>query len=133
MFEVVSNLSTTFTLPIVFSERTNTVDIQNLGDVDSPCVLEIVFEESKTDATIKVENVTTEKSITIECDVTVGEVITVDTEKSTITSSVQGNIMKFITADSDFFLLKKGLNSIEVTCDAILVISATYRYRYLGV
>ena len=107
-------------------------DIYNRGSSEVPLVIEIVAEESFTD-TITIKNVTYSKQIDVEnYTATKGEVITIDSDEQSILSSINGNIVKYLSASSELFNLPLGYTRIECEREGITVV-AKYRERFLGV
>ena len=117
-------LKNTFSLPKAFSTRTSKANICNHGDVDTPCIFEIVCtaagSEAGTEKGIEIINRTTGKHLVIDRDMQAGEKILIDTEHVSVMSSVAGNILNRVRFDSDTVYktdlsmrLKIGENMIE--------------------
>lgn len=107
-------------------------DIYNMGSVEVPVIIEIAASESFTD-TITIKNVTYNKQIVIEnYTVTEGEVITIDTDEQTVTSSIQGNIIAYLSENSELFNLPLGYTRIECEREGLTIVSK-YRERFLEV
>lgn len=133
IFKRTKNIRGTFTLPHVLSFRTNTTNVINSGDVPAPPLFEMTCNEESEDLNeITIQNHTTKQFIRLAYTAAKGERIFVDCDACTVTSSVSGNIIDCMTADSDFFLYAIGANTIECTA-ANLVITSAHKNRHLGV
>lgn len=132
VFIVTKLLRSAFTLPTVFSTRVNRAVIVNDGGAQSYPTFTIVCNEDADVPEIKIENKTTGKMIKLIYTAALGEIITINHEDCVVTSSVNGNIIKYVAADSDFFAYEPGLNDIECNLPGASVTSR-YRCRYLGV
>lgn len=53
-------------------------------------------------------------------------------DEYTVRSSINGNIVKHLTEDSEFFNIEKGYNLIECNSQQVSAV-ARYRERFLGV
>ena len=88
-------------LPAVFSTRVNEADVEVNGDRAVEPVIEILGGEAKEgDGSIAVENLTDAKVFTIDYVPKKDECITIDIANRTITSDIEGNIIKYISDDS---------------------------------
>ena len=126
------NIYGEFTLPRAFTQRINGGDARNTGHAESFPLFAITASESFTDDII-ITNTTYGESIKLEnYTVSGGESIVIDCDKCTIRSSVNGNIIKYLTEDSKFFSLRMGYNRIECVRKGI-TISCKWRERFLGV
>lgn len=132
IFKRTKNITGTFTFPRVFSFRTNTESVINGGDVAAPPLFEITCNENATLEEICIHNHTNNQFLKIHHSAIKGEKILIDCEDCTITSSLSGNIINHITADSDFFFYETGANDIRCTAPN-LVITSKHKERYLGV
>ena len=132
IYKRTNTLKSPFILPMVFSERINQARINNNGEVATYPIFNITCNEDIGATGITIKNNTTQKHITIDYAAEQGETITVNHEEATVTSSTNGNIIKYVTADSDFFTLEPGLNEIESMIPGATVTSL-HRCRYLGV
>jgi len=116
-----NNISSPFTLPAVFSNRTSTATVVNSGDVKVYPVF-VISSSSNESATgnYTLNNLSTNASLTMYFTCDKGEEITIDTSKRTIISNRKGNIVHSLKngAMSDFYL-QKGENIIECLCDNI--------------
>jgi phage-related protein len=133
VFRTINNIyGEDISLPRPFSLREQGADIYNHGSVAAPLIIELTATESFTD-TIVIKNTTYNKEIRIEnYSVTAGEVITINTDEYTVTSSLNGNIISYISENSELFNLPCGLTRIE--CERVgLTIVTKYRERFLGV
>ncbi len=88
-----------FTLPCVFTESVTRCGVINRGDIPSMPVFEI-RALSGGDGGIIIENETTGHSLRIDHSFTAGELVAVDTQNRSITSSVYGNIINSLTPES---------------------------------
>lgn len=120
-----------FTLPTVFTERRSTTNVSNKGDVPAFPVFTlscISVEENQ----ISITNDTTNEKIILNYTPTVGEKIIIDCENFKIESSIKGNIIKYLSADSVFFLI--GTGNVRLSCQTNGVgISVEFFERYSGV
>lgn len=133
VFRTINNIyGEEISLPRPFSIRENGADIYNRGSVPAPLIIELTAAESFTD-TIVIKNITHNKEIKIEnYSIVAGEVITIDTDAYTITSSINGNIISNLSENSDLFNLTCGYTRIE--CEHVgLTVVTKYRERFLGV
>lgn len=129
------NIKGTFSLPSAFTIRNQGADIYNNGAIAAPLIIDISIEESFNE-TLVIRNATYDLSVIIE-DYTFekGEIIFINmgtSDEYTIVSSINGNIAKYLSEDSEFFSLEKGYNRLECDHSGINVV-ARYRERFLGV
>lgn len=130
------NITSPFTLPAVFSSRTYKSIIINNGD--APIYPKILIKPtSSADASgvYTLTNLTTGNKITLNLSISNEEIITVDVEERTITSSIKGNIINSLSdgAMSNFYLAT-GKNEIEFACSNISVAphsTLMYRNNYM--
>ena len=104
-------------LPAVATERIATTDIKNRGDVVIYPVITLYNQSGispTTDPSVLIENNTTGASITLEYTMTADETVTIDLPHRRITSSVNGDITKYISDDTvlSAFFLAVGTNNI---------------------
>lgn len=136
-----------YTLPMVFTIRTNDADILVAGDIETEPVFTIYNTNSDevslqdTEYGIEIRNETTGKFIKLNYHTTDGETITIDIPNAEITSSVQtednnyGNLLNFLSNDTyltDFNLIP-GVNHIVATNYNIgesISVVCTYNNRY---
>ena len=117
-------LKTTFTLPCVFSKRTNEIDVLVTGQENSEPVILIANTASPVNALeesgIELTNTLpggTEQRIFLETTTQAGEIITVNIPERTVTSNLRGNLLNTLSNDSflsDFYLAP-GTNRVSVT------------------
>lgn len=121
-----------------FSQTVTQATISN-SDVPTPFIIEVKGRGGTPSDTygITITNETTGEVIKIERDIADGELITIDTENATATSSVSGDIITSISDDSIIdMMLASGNNVIKaenlnVNNDVSVVIK--YRNRFVGV
>jgi len=115
VFQRTNHLSTLFTLPLIITTRTNKSIVINDGDVSCSMIIKITGKGTTAGVDgFKVINNTTGNFIRIAYNIADSEVVTIDTQEITITSSVNGNILHKVTNDSKLDLkLMPGTNEIE--------------------
>lgn len=122
----------------MFSQTTAQADIYNYN-IPTPFKIIITGRggTSHSEYGIIVTNETTGEFIKIEKDVGNGEVITIDTDSATITSSTEGNIMTYVSDDSSpDMMLASGNNLIKaenLNVNNTITAVVAYRNRYVGV
>lgn len=132
-----------FTLPCVFTERVSESEVVNLGDVKTEPKFTITNTANPTGTAtldseygIRIENQTTGQHLHLLHHTTDGEVVTIDIAGRSITSSVAGNLINALSADSFLsdFWLDPGANHIAVTnyntSEAIYVV-CEYNNQYV--
>ena len=113
-------IKSVFSFPLVMTVRTNESTLYNGGDVAAPIIIRIYGGLTSAASTLSIDmgltivNKTTGKYIELEYDISKNEVITIDTDKATVISSINGNILHKMTEQSTFFKLQCGENVIEV-------------------
>lgn len=125
----------TFEIPeegIMFTKRINKAEIKNNGGVAVHPLFELKCVEEKTEKGIEIYNNTTDEYIKLNYQPTVGETISIDCEKITVISSLNGNIISTVTPDSTFFKYKKGTTEIEIKTHGVTVTSS-FKELYTGV
>lgn len=132
VFEQRDMISSSFTLPAVFSQRINEAEIINDGCAPAYPVFEIYRVGEFLEENILIRNDTTGQCITLNYIPELDEKITIDCYLRKITSSVNGNIIDKITSDSDFIRYDEGVNKITANGVGISVLS-THKNKYLGV
>lgn len=146
VYTKIKNLKSSFSFPCTFSTRSTTANITNTGDISAPMVITVtakqINEDARTGYGFKIANSTTDKYLSFGNDsnnqygLSDDEVITIDTDDMTITSSINGNVLQYMTADGDFFDVAEGDNVIEcVNYDNTINITVTAEFykRYVGV
>lgn len=123
-------LKGTYTLPTIFTERISKAIVKNDGDVEIWPTFEITCESSVSEIIIK--NNENGDFVKITKSLTAGEKITIDNENKTIISDKQGNLINFITKESDFICIYPGASEIECEANNVSVL-CLHRNRYLGV
>ena len=117
IYMLTKNLKTEFTLPLVFSKRTTRCNVLNGGDIPADCLITIkglsVSEETAGNE-ISIINHTTNEKIALSYLLAVNEQIKIDTAGCSVTSSLNGNIINRLKAESSFIKLAAGVNDIEV-------------------
>lgn len=120
-----------FTLPMVFTKRDSTADIVNKGDVSAFPIFNLHCNEEMSE-NIVIRNDTTNEELQLNYKPVKGERIVIDAEQFKITSNLNGNIIKCLSADSTFFELGKG--SVKLSCLTNGVsVSVNFYERYAGV
>ena len=126
------NIYGAFSLPRAFTVRTQGADIRNNGHAEAPPVFKINVSEGFTDD-IEIKNVTYGKKIKLSgYTAAAGEVITIDCDECTVSSTANGNIVSYLSDDSEFFKIPLGYSRIECAKKG-LTISCIWRERFLGV
>ena len=129
------NIKGSLSLPQAFTIKEQGADIYNNGAVATPVVIDISVHEAFSE-TLVIRNVTYDLSVVIEnYTFAKDEIISINmgtSDEYTIISSVNGNIVKYLSEDSEFFNLEKGYNRLECNRVGISVV-ARYRERFLGV
>ncbi len=130
-----NNIKGSLSLPQPFTVRAQGAVIYNNGSIAVPLVIDISIHEAFAE-TLVIRNATYDLSIVIE-DYTFleGEIISINMgtgDEYTIKSSLNGNIIKHLSEESEFFKLEKGYNRLECARVGISVV-ARYRERFLGV
>lgn len=111
-------------------------DIENNGDIETGMIVEFTAKSSLKNPSIL--NVNTREFIKINKTMTANETITINTnygEKSVI-SSVSGNILNLLDAESTFLQLSRGINTIKYDAESNLnglVVTMYYYEKFLGV
>lgn len=130
-----NNIKGSLSLPQPFTVRKQGADIYNNGAIAVPLVIDISIHEAFKE-TLVIRNATYDLSVVIEnYSFTKDEIISINMGTSddfTVTSSVNGNIIKYLSEESEFFSLEKGYNRLECDHSGISVV-ARYRERFLGV
>lgn len=131
------NLSDTFEFNY---ENSDGVVVENVGDVETPVTITI---DGPVTAPLLVENLTSEESFEVALDLLSNERLTITTGISDLnvvktdldTGEEEVAFSYLDVADSDFFHLVLGVNSIRVTANDSSVASAdlSYKNRYVGV
>lgn len=123
----------------VFGELTTEAEIYNHSGINTPFKITIIGKGDNPSAEtgLIITNETTGDLIHIKKDIAKDEIISIDTEKVTITSSVDGNLLTYITDDSKPNMrLTKGGNLIKAeNLNITNEVEATLTYRnwYIGV
>lgn len=121
------------TLPAVFSERTDGASVDVCGDREIEPIIEILGAMPQgSEGRIVIENLSAEKTFTINYVPAEGERITVDIGKRTITSDINGNILKYISDDSFMSDLVIGIGTSQLRAvgyGAAVGMSSYIRYR----
>lgn len=130
-----NNIIGTLSLPQAFTIRCQGADVYNNGAISTPLVIDISIHEDFSER-IVITNVTYDLSVVIEnYTFTKDEIISINMGTSddyTVTSSINGNIIKYLSEESEFFFLERGYNRLECNHSGISVV-ARYRERFLGV
>lgn len=137
LFKQENYLKTEFTLPLILTQRTGGAEITNSGDVPSPFTIEIHSDSLTTETGgVRITNTTTGEYLFLDYSVSKNEVVNIDTEEMTITSNINGNIIRYLDRGSNFFTLAVGKSRIiAVNNNADNHITTTLKFydRYIGV
>ena len=119
-------------MPCVFTSIVNSATVVNRGDEKTYPIFNVTCENPTANSTIFIVNHTTKKAININYATSAGEIITVDTFNQRVTSNLYGNITRYVSLDTDFFVLEQGENTLG--CDSVgNIITLEYYENYLGV
>lgn len=122
----------TFTLPCVFTSIVNKVQINNNGDEATFPIFTIACENPTEGSRILIVNNTIGKKILLNYQTAENEVITINSFSQTAVSNLKGNITRYLSLDTEFFPLEKGVNDLE--SDSVgNIITLEYYENYLGV
>lgn len=117
LYERKKLITSPFSLPCMFGEITAGAKIEIVGDVSVEPIITIYCPQrfENTDS-IVVKNETTGKSITLNYSPSDDEKIIIDIKRRKITSSINGNIINYLTEDTFLgdFILVSGGNVISV-------------------
>ncbi len=111
------NLSTPFTLPVVFGTTVMGAAIKNLGDYSiEPCIYIKCPKALQSAETVIITNNTTGARIVLEYAPKSGDEITVDIKNRKILSSITGNLLNNLSDDTFLgdFVLDIGINDLSV-------------------
>lgn len=135
IYQVTKNLKTTFELPCVFSNRIAKSVVYNDGDDIINGMFTLIGSKYLENVTISIKNNTTGHQFVIQnFTLEMQEIITIDFENGTCSSNIKGNIITFVSSNSEFFPLILGENEIECDSDDVdLLIKLTFRKKYLGI
>jgi len=132
LFKYNDEITDTFTLPCVFTSIVNQAQVVNQGDEKTFPIFTVTCENPTSGSTIQINNKTSEKMINLNYGTSAGEIITIDTFNQMATSNINGNITRYVSLDTDFFALEKGVNNLE--CDSVgNIITLEYYENFLGV
>lgn len=136
-------ITSTFTLPCVFTRRTNRLLVVNAGDVRAEPVFTIYNDNraaaaatADTEAGVAMINHTTGQQLVLERAAAPGEVVTIDIPNRQIVSSLDGDVTSVISQDtylSDFWL-DVGVNDVEAVSYATgerIGVVMTYYNQYV--
>lgn len=114
--------------------------IRNDGDLETPVIIEV---DGPLTSPVVIENTLTGKKIVTQLDIAEGESLTVITEpdnlnvlKTDIATNESAVAFQYIDiAQTEFFTLVQGLNTIQITANEAEVAEARIKYkqRYVGV
>ena len=111
-----NHIRSTFTFPLVFTTKISKAIIPNSGVIPAEPVIEIQCTKSGANGGIlTIYNHTTGKRIILNYDMTAGERLVIDTSACDIVSDQNGNLLKYMNPESEFFKLQQGANELEVT------------------
>ncbi len=123
-------LSTPFTLPCIFSERTMETTFFVSGDVEAEPMISLSVHEDIEAFTVT--NRTTGAFLTFDGGFSAGDEIVVDIEKRTAVSSRLGSVLNRLSDDSYLsrFTLDEGENTVAVTAAGNVSCTVSFRNRY---
>lgn len=133
VLEVADHLKEEFTLPMAFSTITTFGLIDVKGEEETYPVIYITNLGDETYDGITLINESTGKSITLNCFPEKYEVVKIDIDKRSVTSSVSGDKLKHLSADTRLseFYLKYGENKIYLKDNPDNVnVTVKYRNKY---
>lgn len=121
LYEKKDMLKDTFTLPMVFTEITDSAFVYNYGDIECGYVMTVFcpYNDENEVTSFTVSNITAGTKLHFDYALSPGEKVTVKSSQTefTVTSSKSGNIIHKLSDDSDFFTLEKGKNNIRISTD----------------
>lgn len=108
--------------------RDATVKITNRGDMNIYPTITVVAEEDCE--TLVISNNTTNKSITINKSIAVGEKVVVDVYNRTIKSDINGSLLNYISDDTIMseFVIERGINEMKVENEKFNMFVGTVSY-----
>lgn len=127
-----------FTLPAVWTERLMSADVMNNGSLDAPPVIIIggegvgagLQEVGEKKITITVANAAgREQKFILNYTPQKGETVMVDCDKMTVSSDMNGNLIKYLDIASDFPVVSVGKNTITLTNSTGRVINAVLKWH----
>ena len=129
-------------IPSIATKRSNEAVIYNKGDINVYAKIslkrhntKVILLEETEEKKIVLNNLTTEKSITLNYDISADELITIDLPNRMITSNINGDITNCISDDTvlgDFYL-QAGNNDINIDVDGDIFAVATFSNKYISV
>lgn len=137
IFKKINCLTSQTRLPTVFTKRITSGKIENIGDIKIyPIITVKKLTDTSTNSTIKVNNLTTGKSILFNKSLNKGEIVEINVKNRTVTSNYSGDVLS--TLDRYYTLsdmwCERGINEISVTVDGIsqegIEVLATYENEY---
>lgn len=136
----------TNTLPAVFTTRIMTASVTNDGSLGADPTIIIAatgeneaYTAEESDAQSIAITITAEsgdsQTLELEYTPTAGEVITINCDEMTITSSLSGSLLGYLTIDSDFLTIPVGSSTVQIANNTSATINAymTWRDREVGV
>lgn len=132
-----NNVTTSFTLPCVFTSRVTEDTIINDTDFDIYPTIIIKANNVDNSQCIKITNRTTNEDIIISgYNISQGEIITIDCEKYTTVNTNGANLINYFN-DFENWCIVKGTNIIKIENTNNLLsgieIKIQYRKKYIGV
>lgn len=132
--EVTRLIKTQFAFPLVMSRRDCRSYVYNYGDTICEPIVKITAVNDTVGGTVTIENSTSGKSIAVNYKMNKGEILTVDIEKRTVTSSINGNVLYALSDDSFLsdFVMNTGKNEITVrnASGGEIVVELSFKNRY---
>lgn len=136
IFTRLDNITTTFTLPCIFTSRTSGATIVNDTDFNIYPIIVIKANSINNTQPLKIVNSTTGKDISLSgYNITQGEIITIDCEKFTALNDRGVNLINYFN-DFEDWNITKGTNVIDVengNTASDIDVKIQYRKKYVGV
>ena len=132
LFRYSDEVIDTFTLPCVFTSMVSSAEVVNSGDEKSYPIFTVSCQDDNSGSTIIISNSTAGKTIKLNYKTRKNEIVKIDTFNQIVTSNINGNITRYVTLDSKFFALEKGVNHLNCNCVGNIVTFEFYE-NFLGV
>lgn len=136
LFRKINYLTAEAQLPLLLTERISQGTVTNKGDIEIyPVVTIIKTSDESGENTITVSNLTTGKSLLFNKELQKDEEIIIDVKNRTVTSNIEGNIIKTLNREYSLADMKcsRGENEISVTVGGSergIAVYITYENEY---